>query len=131
VAFLNIGHNQFRLLWFIYVFFFLLYLLVNFVGGDAMPVLNKVLFVIVIFGVLQVAIGAAMYTYINHDKVCTGTGTECMMLQVNHSYPFEGVISLIKHFINKDLFNNVHNLQVSNSFLVKSISGIPDIENIS
>lgn len=112
-------------LWFIYIFGFLLYYLISWIGGVAMPDLNKWIFLIIIFGVLQFGVGMAMYGYLNHDKVCTGSASDCMMLQVNHSIPFEGVFSLVKHFVNRDLFNNVHNLQVSGNPLISMISGVP------
>ena len=67
-----------------------------------------------------------MYDSSMQDKRCIGSVSECLSLEVSHSYPFEGVISLSKHLFNKDLFNNVHNLQVSNNPLINAISGVPN-----
>jgi len=114
----------FNNLWWIYVFSFLLYSLINFIGGDALPVLNKILLTIIIFAVLQFAVGILMYDSSMQDKRCVGSVSECLSLEVSHSYPFEGVISLSKHLFNKDLFNNVH--QLNKSKLIQAISGVPN-----
>jgi len=91
-------------LWFIYVFCVLIYYMIDFMGGDMMPMFNKIFFVILVFAVLQFSVGLLMYNYENSDKVCSGTSSQCMMSAVSHSIPFEGTFKLFKTIFTKELF---------------------------
>lgn len=115
--------QTFSYIWWIYIFGLLLYYLINFIGGDMMPMFNKILFVVLVFAILQFGVGLLHYSYVNNGVLCQGSPSECLSIQLSHSIPFEGVFKLGNVLINRELFNNVHHL--SQNKYVAIVSGVP------
>jgi len=98
-------------LWFIYIFIYLIYIIISKVNIEA-PAFN-VLSAIIIFAVLQLIVGLAMFPMSLAGTTVSGDKLVILSDAFASSYPFEGVVKLVSRIVSGSLFDRIYAFTVS------------------
>lgn len=93
-------------LYFIFLIIFVLYKL--FVGLNNTNPLMNVAYAIIVFGVLEVIVGLALYPTLLAGQVMPSDKMTILNDAFSHSYPFEGVVKLVSRIVSGSLFDKLY-----------------------
>lgn len=93
-------------LWFIFIVLFALYKL--FEGLNNTNPLMNVGYAVVLFAILQVVVGLALYPTLMAGKVMSNDKVAILNDAFSHSYPFEGVVKLVSRIVSGGLFDKAY-----------------------